>query len=175
MKLFKIIGVSIAVLFLTVLILERTMKDPVYIKVEKTIDQPLAILWDTVALGFGNVSNYNPEIKSSSFDSGTREGIGTKRHCNTNDGGFLKEEIIEWNPSKSFKLKLTDSSFPMAMIESKFTFQEIGGATKITQEFWYRMKSPMGFLSGLMKGKMEKTLRSGLNGLEAHLVSKEIK
>jgi len=147
------------------------MKDPIYIKVEKTINQPITTVWKTIAVSFGSVANYNPEIKTSNFDSEIKEGIGTKRHCNTKDGGFLKEEIIEWNSNKDFKLKLTESSFPMAMVESKFSFRENGDSTKITQEFWYRMKSPMGFLSGLMKGKMKKTLESGLNGLEEYLTT----
>jgi hypothetical protein len=175
MKKLKIFGISVVSLFLIVLILEQTMKDPIYIKVEKTINQPITTVWSTVAVGFGNVADYNPEIKTSKFDSELKEGIGTKRHCNTNDGGFLKEEIIEWNQNKDFKLKLTESSFPMAMIESKFSFQKMENSTKITQEFWYRMKSPMGFLSGLMKGKMKKTLENGLNGLEKHLTTKDNK
>ena len=33
----------------------------------------------------------------------------------------------------------------------------------------------MGFLSGLMKGRMTKTLESGLNGLEEHLATKHVK
>lgn len=169
MKKLKILGIGVVSIFLIVLILEQTMKDPIYIKVEKTINQPIASVWNTVAVGFGNVADYNPEIKTSKFDSQLKEGIGTKRHCNTNDGGFLKEEITEWNLNKDFKLKLIESSFPMAMIESKFSFLETGNSTKITQEFWYRMKSPMGFLSGLMKGKMKKTLENGLSGLEEHL------
>ena len=169
MKLLKILGISVVALFLVTLILELTIQDAIYIKVEKTINKPIVTVWKTVALDFGNVSNYNPEIKSSTFDSSLMKGVGTKRHYNTNDGGFLKEEIIEWNENENFKLKLTESSFPMAMIESKFSFQENGDSTKITQEFWYRMKSPMGFLSGLMKGKMKKTLENGLSGLEEHL------
>ncbi|MBL1214245.1 MAG: SRPBCC family protein [Ignavibacteriae bacterium] len=145
------------------------MKNPIYIKVEKTINHPMAAVWKTVALDFGYVSKYHPDVKSSKFDNEIKQGIGTKRHCNTNDGGYLKEEIIEWNEKQDFKLKLVESSFSMAMIESKFSFQEIGNSTKVTQEFWYRMKSPMGWLSGLMKGKMRKTLENGLIGIEKHL------
>ena len=145
------------------------MGKPIYLKVEKTINQPLDKTWNTVALGFGNVSDYNPAIRSSKFDSETKSGIGTKRHCDFEPKGFIKEEIIEWNDKKSFKLKFVESSVPMAFLESKFTFNETEGKTKITQEFWYRMKAPMGWLSGLMKGKMNKTLVDGLNGLEKHL------
>lgn len=145
------------------------MAQPVYLKVEKSFDQPLGRVWETVALGFGNVSEYNPAIKSSKLDSATTAGIGTKRQCDFEPKGYIKEEIIEWNNLESFKLRFTESSVPMAFMESKFSFAVANGKTTITQEFWYRMKAPMGWLSGLMKGKMKSTLETGLNGLENYL------
>ena len=145
------------------------MVKPIYFKVSKTIDQPLGKVWETVALGFGNVSNYNPEIKTSKFDSEQTEGVGTIRHCDFQKSGYIKEEIIEWNDKQSFKLKFTESSVPMAHLESKFNFEGKNGKTILTQEFWYRMKAPMGWLSGMMKGKMKSKLESGLNGLENYL------
>ena len=145
------------------------MGKPIYIKVEKTIDHPLELIWKTVAQGVGIVADYNPAIKASKFDSDVKSGVGTKRHCDFEPKGYIKEEIIEWNDMESFKLKFTESSVPMSFLESKFSFARENGKTKITQEFWYRMKPPMGWLSGLMKGKMKKTLMDGLNGLEKHL------
>ncbi len=145
------------------------MGKPVYLQVKKQIPHPLQKVWETVALGFGNVADYNPEIKASRFETEQREGVGTQRHCDFNPKGYIKEEIIEWEDQKSFKLKFIETSVPMGFLESKFTFQQEGDNTLITQEFWYRMKPPMGWLSGLMKGKMMATLESGLNGLEKHL------
>ena len=150
------------------------MGKPIYLKVEKTIDQPLEQVWETVALGFPNVSDYNPEIKSSHLDSSIRQGIGTIRHCDFPKKGYIKEKIIEWEDSKFFKLTFIESSVPMAMLQSKFSFETQNGSTKITQEFWYRMKAPMGWMSVLMKGKMKATLENGLNGLEAFFEKKPI-
>lgn len=147
------------------------MRKPVYIKVEKEINAPLEKVWEQVALGFGNVCLYNPEIDKSNFESQSKQGVGTIRHCEPKGGGFLKEEIIEWKELENFKLKMISTSFPMAMIESKFSFQERNNNTVVTQEFWYRMKSPMGWISGLMKGKMRKTLENGLNGLQKFMTN----
>lgn len=147
------------------------MGKPIYLKVEKTIDQSLEVVWNTVANGFGEVSKYNPEIRNSRFDSDQTSGVGTKRHCDFASGGYIKEEITEWTDGQSFKLKFTESSVPMAFLESKFTFAVQGSQTQVVQEFWYRMKAPMGWLSGLMKGKMKATLEKGLNGLEGYLKS----
>lgn len=145
------------------------MGKPIYLKVEKTINQSLEKAWETVAIGFGNVSDYNPAIKSSKFDGEIKSGVGTTRHCDFEPKGFIKEEIIEWNENESFKLRFIETSVPMAFLESKFSFKEVDGATTVTQEFWYRMKAPMGWLSGLMKGKMKATLENGLEGLANYL------
>lgn len=147
------------------------MAKPVYLTVEKTISQSLQKVWDTVALGFGKVSEYNPEIKNSRFESEIKSGIGTRRHCDFLRKGYIKEEIIEWTDKESFKLKIIESSVPMAILESKFTFKEKNEQTIVLQEFWYRMKAPMGWLSGLMKSKMKSTLENGLNGLDNYLNS----
>ncbi len=145
------------------------MAKPVYLSVNKTIDQPLEKVWKTVALGFGHVADYNPEIKSSRFETDQLSGIGTKRHCDFHNKGYIKEEITAWDPLTSFQLKFTTSSVPMSVLESKFSFEEKEGMTIVTQAFWYRMKAPLGWLSGLMKRKMKSTLEKGLNGLETYL------
>lgn len=150
---------------------ETSMGKPIYLKVEKDLDHPLDKVWETVALGFGNVANYNPEVKTSRFDSAQKSGVGTRRHCDFPKRGYIKEEIIEWNDKESFKLRFTESDLPMSFLESKFSFDEQNGKTKLTQEFWYRMKAPMGWLSGLMKGRMKSTLENGLDGLEDYLNS----
>lgn len=148
------------------------MAKPIYVKVEKNIHQPLDKVWETVALGFGHVSAYNPEIKSSRFDSDQKSGIGTRRYCEFLKGGFIKEEIIEWNEPDSFKLKFIETSAPMGFLECKFSFVASGDSTRVVQEFWYRMKAPLGWLSGLMKQKMQSTLENGLNGLEQYIKQK---
>ncbi|WP_428236435.1 SRPBCC family protein [Gracilimonas sp.] len=145
------------------------MGKPIYLKVEKTIDQPLEMVWETVALGFGNVSDYNPEVKDSRLVSDRRSGIGTRRHCDFPKKGYIVEEITEWVDKDSFKVKFIESSIPMGFLESKFSFQSREGQTLVIQEFWYRMKAPFGWMSRLMKGKMKSTLESGLLGLENHL------
>ena len=142
------------------------MKTPIYLKVEKELSHPIDAVWEKVALGFGNVAEYNPALASSHFDSEIKSGVGTRRHCNFPKKGYIKEEIIEWNDKESFKLQFIESSVPIAFMESKFTFVPNEDSTLIIQEFWYRMKAPMGFLSGLMKGKMKGTLVTGLDGLE---------
>ncbi len=148
------------------------MGKPIYLKVEKTIDHPLDMVWKTVALGFGNVSDYNPEIKDSRFLSDKRAGVGTRRHCDFPKKGYIIEEITEWTDKDSFKIRFIESSIPMGFLESKFSFKEVEGQTQVVQEFWYRMKAPFGWLSGVMKGKMKSTLENGLFGLEQFLNSK---
>lgn len=145
------------------------MGKPIYLEVEKTIHQPLEVVWSTVAGGFGKVSEYNPAIKFSRLESDSSSGIGMVRHCDFQKSGYIKERIIAWEEGKSFRLQFTESSVPIAILESQFDFEEHDGKTIITQKFWYRMKAPMGWMSGLMKSKMQSTLEIGLQGLENYL------
>lgn len=145
------------------------MGKPTYLKVEKTILHPPEVVWQIVALGFGEVSMYNPEIKHSKLDSKLTSGVGTRRHCEFAKKGFIKEQIIEWNDGHSFKLSMIHSSVPMEFLESKYSFEQKESNTHVTQEFWFRLKSPMGWASALLKGKMRSTLKNGLDGLEFFL------
>lgn len=148
------------------------MGKPIYIKVEKILNRSKSEVWKTIAENFGNVSEYNPAIKASNFMGDKRGSVGTRRHCDFTGKGWIEEEITHWNPENDFKLKFIKSSMPLKFMESKFSFTEEKGQTRITQEFWYRMGGPMGFLSGMMSGRMEKMLIAGLNGLENHLNNK---
>lgn len=145
------------------------MGKPTYLKVEKIISHPPEVVWQTVALGFGQVSRYNPEIKHSKLDSKLSSGIGTRRHCEFAKKGFIKEEIIEWDDYRSFKLSMIESSVPMAFLESKYSFEKKESNTLVTQEFWFRLNPPVGWASTLLKGKMKSTLQNGLNGLALFL------
>lgn len=145
------------------------MGKAIYLKVEKELNHPKSKVWETVALGFGDVAKYNPALTSSKFDSEKREGVGTNRHCEFKPKGHIKEEITEWNENESFTLEFTESSVPMGFMKSKFSFNGDEERTLLSQEFWYRMKAPMGWLSWMMKGRMKKTLVTGLDGLEKYL------
>ncbi len=143
------------------------MGKPVYLKVEKVFKHPVHKVWETVALKFGNVADYSPAVKSSRLDSEVTFGIGMRRHCEfEGKSGYIKEEITDWKDNEYFELSFKESSMPMAVLRSKFHFKEENGQTKLVQEFWYRMKAPMGWISFLMKGKMKKVLDGGLEGLE---------
>ena len=133
------------------------------------LDAPLKQVWKSVALNFGNVAEYNPAVDRSEFISDIRAGVGTKRLCHVDPKGFLKEEITQWEEGKSFELEVTETSFPMDRIVSLFTFTPSGNKTILQQDFWYRMKFPMGWMSRMMKKQMQKTLIEGLEGLDYYL------
>lgn len=133
------------------------------------LNAPLEQAWEVIARGFGDVAQYNPAIAQSEFLSEQREGVGTGRLCHVDPKGYLKEQITKWEPQRFFELEVIDTSFPMHTVRSRFTFLPLGEQTRIKQDFWYRMKAPMGWLSGLMKGQMQKTLDVGLSGLAHYL------
>ncbi len=145
------------------------MRKPVYVKVTRQLPFDLQQVWQAVALGFGKVADYNPEIKFSRYESERREGTSTIRHCDFQGGGFIKEEIVEWQQPDYFGLKMLTSSVPLKDLRSKFKFKKSPGGTLVVQEFWYAFKPPLSIFQGLMKRKMTRTLENGLKGLETYL------
>ncbi|NNF58062.1 MAG: SRPBCC family protein [Rhodothermaceae bacterium] len=144
-------------------------KKLIHLTADVTLDVPLERAWEVVALGFGDVAQYNPAIAASEFTSEQRAGVGTGRLCHVAPKGFLKEQITRWENQRFFELEVVDTSFPMHTVTSRFSFTPLGERTRVKQDFWYRMKPPMGWLSGLMKKPMQKTLDEGLNGLAHYL------
>ncbi len=148
------------------------MGKPIYIKVNKKYNHSSDKIWGAIAMDFGNSSSYNPDIKNSYLESDIKSGKGTKRHCDFHPKGYIKEEIIDWKDNEYFELEMLDSSFPMGFFKSKFSFSGNNETCEVTQEFWYRVKFPMGWISGLMKNKMKNALINGLDGFEKHFDSK---
>ena len=152
--------------------MEARLGNPIYIKVKKKYNQPLNKIWGVIAIEFGNSSNYNPDIKNSYLESEIKSGKGMKRHCDFYPKGYIKEEIIDWKDNEYFELEMLDSSFPMGFFKSKFSFSGNSETCEVTQEFWYRVKFPMGWISVLLKTKMTKALHNGLDGFEKYFESK---
>lgn len=140
-----------------------------HIVAEATLNASLDEVWNLVALQYGHVARYNPAIASSEFTSRQTAGVGTERLCHVAPKGYLREAITKWEDQDFFELEVVDTSFPMHKIISRFTFAEVGAKTHLRQDFWYRMKGPVGWASGMMKGRFLKTLNEGLEGLAYYL------
>ncbi|WP_412068035.1 SRPBCC family protein [Rubrivirga sp. IMCC43871] len=135
-------------------------------------DAPPETVWAAVAGGFGDVASYNPAIERSEWVGDQRQGVGTTRRCHVAPKGTLTERITDWEAGRSFALEVIATTLPMHAVESRFTFVADGDGTRLTQDFGYRMKGLLGPFSGLMRGRMQRTLDTGLDGLAASLADR---
>jgi len=138
---------------------ERTLK------IQATTEAVWAILGD-----FMHIDDFAPEIESVDALTKGRNGIGSKRRNNFKNGTSMVEEIIEWDPKKRFRVKMSEmGSMPLHEAYSAMSIEPSdGGASMVTWDMDYRVKlGPFGWLLGqtMMKMMMGKIIDGNLKGL----------
>ena len=98
------------------------------------------------------------------------DGLGSKRRNHfAGDNGSMVEEVIEWNPNKGYKLRLSEmTKFPAREATAFITLNPVGGKTRVTWGMDFRMKmGPLGWLMGqtMLKMMMRKVIDGNLQGL----------
>ena len=106
------------------------------------------------------------------------DGLGSKRRNHfAGDNGSMVEEVIEWNPNKGYKLRLSEmTKFPAKEATAFITLNPVGGKTRVTWGMDFRMKmGPLGWLMGqtMLKMMMRKVIAGNLKGLADKVQSNE--
>lgn len=83
-------------------------------QVERIIPASAERVWETVGVGFANVSDYHGGIvKSELINGSTKSEVGCERICQLDNDGkkYVKEKLTAYNPSTmSFKAQLYSST-----------------------------------------------------------------
>ncbi|MEL6659659.1 MAG: hypothetical protein AAFR36_24565 [Bacteroidota bacterium] len=124
-------------------------------------------LWSVLALDFGHIADYSKGLKKSFYNSKQTIGVGTSRHCIMINGGFMKEEITQWEDAKSLAFQIVASSLPLQKGSSlAFTLQPIDDRTiRVIVQGNYRLKR-LGFLSPLIYPKMKQMINQYLEDMQ---------
>ncbi len=126
-----------------------------------------------------HIDEFAPFIASVDALTDGKDGMGSKRRCHFDNGSSLIEEVIEWQPNRGFRVRLSDLD-PMPMQEA---LAEISVAplensrSRVTWSMDYRVKyGPIGWLLGqtVMKLMMGKVLLANLNGLAERVRSNQM-
>ncbi|MEQ9402854.1 MAG: SRPBCC family protein [Cyclobacteriaceae bacterium] len=93
----------ISILIIIVAIYGRVQQKQV--TAEILIEMPIKTVWESWS-SFRNVEMYVPMIHKAYTISDIVGDVGHTRRCKISDDAFVDEEIVAWNPGKSFELSL---------------------------------------------------------------------
>ena len=110
------------------------------VAVETRIDAPKERVWEVIA-DLGAVSVWNPALADSHYTSAAKEGLEASRHCDFPDGGYVKENVIEWKPGEAVALEITEGTVPFASARGSMSLSEDGDGTIVTLALEYELKS----------------------------------
>ena len=142
------------------------------VKASRKINAAVATLWPYLA-DFGNIQRFHPLLNNSHFVEGAASGeLGATRQCNFNDGNYVKERVIDWQPDSHYTVDIYESSMPFKSAQATLGVRRIAANQseiymEMSAEPKLKILQPMLYLSFRFMA-MPKILR----GLE-ELVQKE--
>ena len=118
---------------------ERTL-NMTRIVVKTRVDAPRERMWDVIA-DLGAVSVWNPALADSHYTSAAKGGLEASRHCDFPDGGYVKENVVEWRPGEAITLEIYEGTVPFASARGSMSVSEDGDGTIVTLALEYELKS----------------------------------
>src|SRR5436309_611211 len=86
-----------------------------------------------------------PGIKAAEYEVRTPGVVGSRIRVTNTDGSSHVEEIIEWQPDHSLRLRMKEFSPPLSRLATEFVeswaFRRIDNATSVTRSFELHPKS----------------------------------
>ena len=139
------------------------------------IDAPAERVWKVLS-DFGGVYKWAPGVTESHSTSDRNGGIDAARHCEVPGFGGIEESITQWREGEGFTFRVE----PFGMIDESSSTWKItpqGDKTLVYTELNVNMR--YGILGSLMeklviKRKIEKGTRNGLEGLKQHVKTGEL-
>lgn len=86
-----------------------------------------------------------PGIKGAEFEVRTPGVVGSRIRVTNTDGSSHVEEVVEWQPEHSLRLRMSEFSAPLSRLATEFVeswaFKRAGTATRVTRSFELHPKS----------------------------------
>ncbi len=119
---------------------------------EIVINAPTEKVWN-ILTNLELLEQYDPTVKKSTLISTEKTGLGAKRKVLMLDGkNWFDEKITDFKINKALTFQLTDCSFPIKGLKHSYTFEVVGGQTKVQQVMEYTVK--FGLLGKLLDSLM---------------------
>ena len=110
------------------------------IRNEILIKAPIEKIWEVLATP-DLLDKYDPTVKKSTVLTAAKKGIGAKRMVEMLDGeNWFEESVTEFKVNEALTYELTACSFPIHKLKHSYSFEIVGGQTKIKQVMDYTVK-----------------------------------
>lgn len=133
------------------------------------IDAPPAEVWATLA-DLEAVERYSPGVKTASYTSDEREGVGASRYCDFHGPGSVHERVVHWEEGERLAINI-EKGFPANNVIADFRLSAVDGGTQVDVHFSYEPKyGPLGALMDrfMMRSYSEKAMQGLVKGLKRH-------
>ncbi|MCH7624755.1 MAG: SRPBCC family protein [Chloroflexi bacterium] len=145
------------------------------VSAEIVIDAPAERVWEVLA-DFGSVYKWAPGVTESHSTSSSNSGADAARHCEVPGFGGIEEFVTEWSEGVGFSYRVD----PVGLISGATSTWKItpqGDKTLVYTELNLKMRfGVFGLLMEklVVKRKIEKGTRNGLEGLKQHVMTGEL-
>jgi ligand-binding SRPBCC domain-containing protein len=110
------------------------------IRNEIIIDAPIEKVWKALT-EIDWLEKYDPTVKKSIALTNTKSGVGAKRKVEMLDGkNWFEERVAEFKTNEAITYELTACSFPIHKLQHSYSFETVGGKTKVKQVMAYKVK-----------------------------------
>jgi Polyketide cyclase / dehydrase and lipid transport len=109
-----------------------------------------------------------PGIRAAEFEVRTPDVVGSRIRVTNTDGSSHVEEVVEWQPGHSLRLRMKEFSPPLSRLATEFeeswAFERTDSATRVTRSFELHPKSAIArpalwLISLLLKRAIARNLR----------------
>ncbi|NKB54618.1 MAG: SRPBCC family protein [Rhizobiaceae bacterium] len=141
------------------------------LEIDATQDEVWAVI-----CRYMHIDEFAPFVTSVDALTEGEVGLGSLRRCHFDNGSSLDEEVVEWQPNRGFRVRLTDLD-PMPLNEAfaGISVEPLGdNRSNVTWSMDYQVKyGPFGWLLGqtVMRVMMGRVLMANLKGLAEKAVS----
>ena len=133
------------------------------------IDAPPDQVWRTLA-DLEAVEQYSPGVRSASYTSVEREGVGASRSCDFHGPGTVHERVVHWEEGERLAIQI-EKGFPADDVMADFRLNAVEGGTRVEVHFSYEPRyGPIGSLMDriMMRAYAERAMQSLVKGLKRH-------
>lgn len=115
---------------------------------------------------------YDPGIARSVLRTPRRSGIGADRQCDLRAGGWFRERVTVWQPTRAFELTLYECTLPVLRLRHHYALREEDGGTRVDQTQEYTLRyGPIGVVLDalVVRRRWDAGIKTFFAGLKAHV------